>query len=286
MALKEEIFEQNSTLFTVLDENEVTEIKQIQNSVTAVQTQIDQQKLQLDGLAKVVDQNQARNEEQFVNINTMIVGLTTDVDRLKTTTTNLAGQVDSMSISVAGLEQQVVAITDDIYPRLNNLEVQINANTNALTALEGTIDDQQHSIESINDEIGELKDDVDTNKQQITSLLNRVAILESKIYSPYITKWVQYKISYSNNSSEQRLFNFWALDDVRYGTSFEVKNTENSSFATRLTINRPYPQLNNIIFPGVPVLLGYQVSATGLFPIGPNLFEALADRPAIVYIDQ
>ncbi|AHZ92150.1 VP3 [Drosophila subobscura Nora virus] len=278
MALKEEIFDQNTTLFSVLDENEVTETKQIQNSVTTVQTQIDQQKLQLDGLAKVVDQNQSRNEEQFVNINTIIVGMNDDIDKLKITTTNLVQQTNSLNSSVAELETFV--------PRVNSLEVQTDANTKSISALEGTTDGIQDSINTINDGIVELKDDNKDLSSQIQALDSRITILESKIKSSFIEKSVQYKISYSNNSDVQRVLNFYALGPVKYGQSFSVMQTPTSTFSTTLTINRPYPQLSAITYPGVPVLIGMQVSLSGTYPMGTNVFESLKDRPAIIYSEQ
>lgn len=80
MALKNEIFSTQSTLFTILDNNEVTEIGAMDRRVDQIGAQTAQNKSQLDDLGRLVDKNQARNEAGFVEINTSLVAINSEIN--------------------------------------------------------------------------------------------------------------------------------------------------------------------------------------------------------------
>nr|APG78042.1 hypothetical protein 3 [Drosophila immigrans Nora virus] len=291
MALKQEIFEQNSTLFEVLDENEVMEIKEIQSSVTAVQTQVDQQKLQLDGLARKVDLNQARNEEQFVNFNTMLIATNTDVDKLKTTTATLSVSVNNLERSVGELETTTQSNFDTIFRRLAITEETSSQNKSEIVTILDKIDDLEHSVESANDEIAELTDSVEDNQTAITTLSGRVTTLADRVtklenivqsISPYIQRQTFYRIVYYKTNGSVRNVGFWANGYVRYSMSFQVGTSATANFFTNLTITSV---ISSYDYSTIPVLKGVPVRLTGSYPTGSNTFESVSGSTAIIYDD-
>lgn len=145
MALKEEIFEQNSTLFAVLDENEVTEIAAINNSVIALSETVEQNKLQLDGLAIRVDQQQARNEEQFVNINTHVLGNSDDINSLNVRMSSLTARVVELENSDNNVEELIEELETLVHgqeTKISLLESQLSDLTEAFLDLRSSIEPQ------------------------------------------------------------------------------------------------------------------------------------------------
>nr|AWA82261.1 hypothetical protein [Drosophila melanogaster Nora virus] len=287
MALKEEIFKQDTTLFNVLDENEVTEIKLIQSAVTDVQTQVDQQKLQLDGLAKVVDNNQSRNEEQFVNINTMLVTANTEIDKLKTTTASLTTDVDSLIIAVTEMSNSTQSGFDALNKRVNQLESVVTINTDkiaslgeTLTTIEEKQEDIERSLESANDEIGELQELVDDNDSAITALTTRVTALEANKASPWILKGNNYRIKYYLTNGTVRTSTLYAFENVYYNTPAKVAPTSTWTFTTNITITSlvsAYP------YDGVPVPKSVPMRFNGSYATGNNTFESIAGSSGVIY---
>lgn len=145
MALKEEIFDQNTTLFSVLDENEVTEIAAINNSVIALSETVDQNKLQLDGLAIRVDQQQARNEEQFVNINTHVLDNSDDINSLNVRMSSLTARVVELENSdnnTGELIEELEVLVRGQETKISLLESQVSDLTEAFLDLRSSIESQ------------------------------------------------------------------------------------------------------------------------------------------------
>lgn len=145
MALKGEIFEQNSTLFSVLDENEVTEIVAINNSVIALSAVVDQNKLQLDGLAIRVDQQQARNEEQFVILNTHVLNNSEDINSINVRMSNLTTRVVELENSDndnAALIGELETLVHGQESKISLLQSQVSDLTEAFLELRSTIEPQ------------------------------------------------------------------------------------------------------------------------------------------------
>jgi len=190
MALKEEIFDQNSTLFSILDENEVTEIGVIANSVNQLQGELDQYKLQLDGLAIRVDQQQARNEEQFVNLNTQIVQNTNDLvvanGRISTTTVRL----NNLSIEVMDLEETTIEKFDNLYGRVNNLDssVQVieeeqNEQKSQLGDITTLVQNQANDIRRIENNVNQLSGEIVGIRQSVNNLITELTGIDNRLVS-------------------------------------------------------------------------------------------------------
>jgi uncharacterized coiled-coil protein SlyX len=145
MALKEEIFDQNSTLFAILDENEVTEIGAISNSVNALSLVVDQNKLQLDGLAIRVDQQQARNEEQFVNFNTHILQNSDDINSINVRLFNVSERVTTLE----NAENNDGELIEELDERVNSIAVQLSSVSDRVTTLENTENSNVQLIEEL-----------------------------------------------------------------------------------------------------------------------------------------
>lgn len=290
MALKEEIFEQNSTLFAVLDENEVTEIGEIRSSVTNVQAELDQQKLQLDGLARVVDSNQARNEEQFVNFNTMLIATNSEVDKLKTSNSQLVSEVSSLSANLLQLESESQSRFDTVFTRLNSLETKVDKHEMDIAMLQTdslvmakAIEDLSEQSEYLSNKVDTLDNSVSNNSLAITSLSSRVTQLESAM-NPYLRSRQQYTIIYYNNSPVVRILGFWTADEIAFGQPFSVRLRESAPISTTITLLPPEitPNLG-----GTPVLEGSIIRSRGSYPIGSNTFEPMNQTtPVVIYRNQ
>nr|ARO50051.1 envelope protein [Apis Nora virus] len=172
MALKEEIFDQNTTLFAVLDENEVTELAAISGSVNRLETQLDEYKLQLDGLARLVDQYQARNESQFVDLNTQIVTLNSDVSILTTRVSSLANTVSSLQTTVEDLDETTTTRFSTLNQQVDNLAVDVSS-------IQTVQNNQTVKVENLNNAVAENAADVANLEAQVNTFEARIADLET-----------------------------------------------------------------------------------------------------------
>lgn len=132
MALKEEIFNKNSTLFKVLDVNEVTEIGSVSKEVQSLNEEVSRNKLQLDALARNVNENQARNEAKFVDINTQLVEDRTDIGNLETTVQGLTTTTETNTTAIDDLNHSIESISDDIA----EIEAKLESLENRISELE------------------------------------------------------------------------------------------------------------------------------------------------------
>nr|AKH67620.1 gp3 [Drosophila melanogaster Nora virus] len=286
MALKEEIFDQNTTLFAVLDENEVTEIKSIQSSVIAVKTQLDQQKLQLDGLAKVVDNNQARNEEQFVNINTTLVEMSSEVDKLTTTTSQQAKQINTLATALNELDQTTKDSLNTLNTTTESLKKQVLFNTDEITVLKVDVatvtqkqQDVEHSLVTMKDEIGELHVSVNANANSIEALRTRIAALEIRDVGPWVLKNRIYKFVINMPSGTTRYTTIYFFTDVYYSTGVRAAPTNSGTATNILTITS---LTTSYSLANVPVLKGVPYRVNGYFANG-NSIEDITGSTSVIY---
>jgi uncharacterized coiled-coil DUF342 family protein len=265
MALKEEIFEQNSTLFQVLDENEVTGIGAISTRVDTLSDTVDEYKLQLDGLALRVDTNQSRNEQMFVQINTQLVQDRNDIDTLQTTTRTLTTTVDSLSQELLNFEGDTETRFTDVYQRINTTTDDINALSTEVSTLSDQVDTLIADFESQQDEIGELQENIIslTNEQQ--SLTNRVTQLEQRrrggdniIYGDIL-----YMMRFEADSPAGAIVTMpikFLTEIVEYGTRYDCVTTTASEGYLTFSATTPINQT------GIPVQLGAYTTITGVLP--------------------
>nr|AKH67652.1 gp3 [Drosophila melanogaster Nora virus] len=286
MALKEEIFDQNTTLFAVLDENEVTEIKSIQSSVTAVKTQLDQQKLQLDGLAKVVDNNQARNEEQFVNINTTLVEMSSEVDKLTTTTSQQAKQINTLATALNELDQTTKDSLDTLNTTTESLKKQVLFNSDEITVLKVDVatvtqkqQDVEHSLVTMKDEIGELHVSVNANANSIEALRTRIAALEIRDVGPWVLKDRIYKFVINMPNGTTRYTTIYFFADVYFSTGVRAAPTNSGTTTNILTITS---LTTSYSLANVPVLKGVPYRVNGYFANG-NSIENITGSTSVIY---
>lgn len=173
MALKEEIFKQNSTLFEVLDENDITQISSINLKLNDVQDEVAANKLQLDGLAIIVDQNQARNESQFVSINTNFINLTTEV-------TNLESQVGQLGVRVGGVENDFAILQQGVINEIGELTVQVGELNTRVTSLSDSVITNSAAIVGLQRNLDSIQSNVQQLSQQQTRLSNDLEALKVK----------------------------------------------------------------------------------------------------------
>nr|UHK03226.1 MAG: hypothetical protein FuNoV2_gp2 [Hangzhou nora-like virus 2] len=173
MALKEEIFKQNSTLFEVLDENDITQISSINLKLNDVQDEVAANKLQLDGLAIIVDQNQARNESQFVSINTNFINLTTEV-------TNLESQVDQLGVRVNGVENDFAVLQQGVVNEIGELTVQVGELNTRVTSLSDSVITNSAAIVGLQRNLDNVQSNVQRLSQEQTRLSNDLVALKAK----------------------------------------------------------------------------------------------------------
>ncbi|UHK03069.1 MAG: hypothetical protein GABNV1_gp3 [Guiyang argiope bruennichi nora-like virus 1] len=180
MALKAEIFDQNTTLFSVLDENEVTEIGKISLRVDRLNNDLAAVKLQLDGLALVVDQNQARNEEQFVRLNTNIVSLQTGIDNLNDMVTNLENSFTELSSLVSQFKDEMIQELSEITNRIDKQNTVITNHTTLINRNTTRIYEQQLQIDSNSKAIESLNKNNKVVLDRLASIESRLEVVEKR----------------------------------------------------------------------------------------------------------
>lgn len=201
--IKDEIFDQNSTLFNVLDENEVTTITSLNKELDALDTRLGELKLQVDGLAIVVNQNQARNEAEFVRINTEIV-------KFIGVTDELTQQVTTLSEGVANISEHV----DDNVERIEKLETEVGEFSFDFESLKGDLNDVKTELNDFEAAYADFKVDV---AQELTKLSNRVTICEKG--SRYVVPNLEYSVRMIANNNSNAIVTAKArfAETLKYG---------------------------------------------------------------------
>uniref|UniRef100_A0AAU7L0N4 VP3 protein n=1 Tax=Zeugodacus cucurbitae nora virus 4 TaxID=3159470 RepID=A0AAU7L0N4_9VIRU len=181
MSLKEEIFEQNSTLFHVLDENEVTEIGKFSAQLTSLEKEVGANKLQLDGLAKVVDQNQARTEQQFVQQNTLVQGLRVDVDRVEASLSSLDEAVENVQGDVDDLEERVESTVDDINTRIDHVNSLLSEVKSDVNSLKETTSELKMTIAQLTTKVDTMQAKIDGLQAGLTNVVNELVVTQENV---------------------------------------------------------------------------------------------------------
>ncbi|QCH41359.1 VP3 [Haematobia irritans Nora virus] len=174
MALKTEIFDQNTTLFHVLDENEVTKFGALSLKVERLSEEVNAVKLQLDGLARLVDQNQARNESQFVQINTSLVGLQTSVDVIDS-------RLDAIGTKIEDMEQEIVRLRTETISEIGQLQLRIDSIYQRLTNVETGVNDNTTRLAELTTQVNQNTTQINTVVSQYDDLNRRIRETESNI---------------------------------------------------------------------------------------------------------
>lgn len=294
MALKEEIFKQDSTLFRVLDENEITELGSLSKEVDQLAIQIDQNKTQIDALGKVVDNNQSRNEQQFVIINTQLVNDRTDIGKLQDEQSQLKEEVTKVETAIAELEGNVENRFTDVYTKLN-------ANTQSISDMKSDISKNTQSISTVNQDvttnrrdIRQLEINLNNTDASLSSLTTRVEKLENGIKAQgadgLIYGGTVYKIRFISNQSAGTI----ATTDITFQTELVecgykyTCRTITTSYNGELKFEKPTGIMNMSNYIDIPVQLGTQYLASGslVFATGSGgiVYTAkLNSSPVVVY---
>jgi molybdopterin converting factor small subunit len=225
MALKEEIFKQNTTLFDVLDDNDITQIGSINSRLTDIQNEVTANKLQLDGLARIVDQNQARNESQFVTFNTQITALNNEVNLLSTESQQLSETVDDLNDKFTSLEtnvtneiSDVTLLVSNLQQEVNNLDTRVRDNTVNLNLLRSDFNSLQLSFQQTRADVGQLKFDL--------NLLSNRAKTGIRIFpNELVTMWFVKRGRFTNASIDFRGDPFLRLGKI-YTAQLTGSNSE------------------------------------------------------------
>lgn len=287
MALKEEIFEQNATLFQILDENEVTEVGAISIRVNNLSQEVQDNKLQLDGLALRVDNNQARNEQMFVQINTQLVADRTDIETTQTNIVNLRSRLDDLNVAVATLESNTEDRFTDVYQRITTANNNISAVSNEVETLADNVDTLISDFESVQDEISELQDNIRSAETNISALETRVTALEARGPSGadnVVWGNTTYKIRLYSMGPPQNIFTVDIVFNtilVEYGYSYSI--TTEYPGSTNLTVVRPFSGSNDLSYNDIPVTLGMTVLVSGTLGIAPGFAVTVTNAAAIIY---
>lgn len=231
--IKDEIFDTNSTLFQVLDDNQVTDIVNIQSQLNAQGELIQENKSQLDGLARVVDNNQAVNARNFVEINTKLVEFQNNFDDIDKTfevvneelansareIQYLRSSVSALETTVGGLDYQFEGIQEDI----NTLKQDVSDNSEAILALRDNV-----------------ILDLENLDRRITALDARVTALEQSAFNGLLQKDKPYLVRFkvSSESSYRTMTITWTSDNLKFGT--QIRGTSSSGGNCLLTPNKVY----------------------------------------------
>lgn len=174
MALKTEIFDQNTTLFNVLDENDVTKIGTLSSKVDHLNEEVGAVKLQLDGLARVVDQNQARNESQFVRINTSLVELQTSIDVIDS-------RLQAIGTKIQDIDEEITQLRENTISEISNMQLNIDSMNQKLSKLLMDVEDNTTSILHLTNQVQQNTAQTNNLVGQYNDLNKRMREAESGI---------------------------------------------------------------------------------------------------------
>lgn len=220
MALKEEIFKQNTTLFDVLDDNDITQIGTLDLRLTGLKNEVDANKLQLDGLARIVDQNQARNESQFVSINTQLIGINDNI-------TNLNNAVEETNQDIINLQQQYERLEDGVINEIGNITVKVGELNSSVDQLNVVVRDNVVRLNLLQDNLNSLQLNVQQLSQAQNTLRTELQTLESVaktgiriVPGDRLTAWF-----FNNNQFTNIAIDFRGQDFLRMGRIYDAQLT-------------------------------------------------------------
>lgn len=115
------IFGTNSTLFQVLD---TLDVPSLSAQIAALEERIDEVNYQLRQLGVIVDQNQIKNNTEFVNVNTRV--------------DNLQAEVNALATLITGWDERIISVETEV----NNLSVAVQQLSLTVTGFDARINEQ------------------------------------------------------------------------------------------------------------------------------------------------
>lgn len=216
-SIKDLIFDQDSTLFEVLDELDVPELLNIQSSVNTNTTLLAEYKVQLDALARKQDNFEATTTANFISVNT---------------------QIENLNNSIASLQTDIEGFHTSI-SRLDNGQYQLEQSVNSINQ---EIEELNASVTALNSSIETIDEDITTLNGEITSVNNSIGTLQAATFTgvkvlagtQHVFMW-----DYANNRVTDTYLNLtgYMLMGVTYRTSFS-SNWLSGDYDITLTCTR------------------------------------------------
>lgn len=263
--IKDEIFETNSTLFQVLDKNEVTDIVSIRQEQERQEQLIRENKTQLDGLARIVDTNQANNAAEFVRINTQFV----DIEQ-KFASLDLL--VQDFNEDIAGLTREVRYLdsyTRDLDNRVGMFEFDVDNVNNKIEELKRRADDGEEALEALRDnvrvDLGVLDRKIQVLENSNQALDDRIRKLET--FSNGILRYTlpyNFRMKTDNETSPRS----WTISFKAGGLKFGdlVVGSTTQGYEVQFTAKSVKNVIGDVA--GLPIPLNTWVHASGFVNAG------------------
>lgn len=166
MSIQEEVFGGNTTLWQVLNAQNVPELAA---NIARLETQ-------LSTLGVTLQNYQADTNAELVTLNTRINRIDTQIESINNNIININNTINSMSSRVTSLENQIMSIN------------------NSINTINGQIASMQLTLTSQNTRILNIENSISTVNTQINSLTNRVNDLEEEKGQ---NNWIRYNTLYS-----------------------------------------------------------------------------------------
>lgn len=235
------IFDNNSTLFKVLDSLDVPtiagEVREISESLDASMEQIRQ-------IAILVDSNQVKNNTKFVDINTRvdtIADVLDDVEenaqealvKVNNLETYTRENVERLDTNVSGLRTTLTNKIVALEERADQTDLEVTNLTSVINTIDDAVIANESKIQSVKIDILRLRVDVDSNtttivqlNQLFNALKTRVDAIEAKFNGiPLSLQDVYYSTGY-----------------VLPGVIYRVVNQSSSNYTQKsLTLDNPEP---------------------------------------------
>lgn len=262
--IKDEIFETNSTLFQVLDKNEVTDIVSIRQEQERQNQLIQENKQQLDGLARVVDTNQANNASEFVRINTQFVEIEQSLDakfaEIDLTTESLKQDSAELIREVKYLD----SYTQSIDQRVSEFEFNFDNINNNIEQLKQETVENKEATEALRDNV---RVDLASFDRRIKTLENKSQDLETRIVKleRYSNGILRFNITYSfrMKESSESMPRTWRITLTSGSLSFggTVNGTTSTGGTVRFSATSIKGQTSDVL--DFPIPLNTWLHASG-----------------------
>lgn len=153
--IRDLIFENNSTLFEVLDSLDVTNLLSLQTDVSEQQQLINQHKAQLDELARKEDNFEAHTTAEFVSVRSELEDLWQKLDLLddevaKINVEGIKEELNYFDKQLGELTELVQSIhLDEVNEQIKDLQQQTEAHKDVLMHLQDTTQRQSNEIKAL-----------------------------------------------------------------------------------------------------------------------------------------
>uniref|UniRef100_W8APM3 Putative ORF3 protein n=1 Tax=Ceratitis capitata TaxID=7213 RepID=W8APM3_CERCA len=269
--IKDIIFNENSTLFQVLDQLDITDIVDIKAQTNSLQREVSANKIQLDSLAIKQDNFEGTTNAHFVAINTQfqnqseqladiesnIVVVKDDIGILSERVKDHQNQIDDFYASFELLDQQLSNIQqsiidlgdsfEDLEKRQNEVDIKVNTMSTKVESLKVSIDATNKRVSEINSKVSIMQSDIVTIQKQIVT---GVRVLQG-------TKLYVWQYQFGRMSE----FTYAGIDAwMLLGKTYSVKMTGWLNGDYKIEVGPNDPDVNNkYIIPSshsVPVVSG------------------------------